>query len=91
MGLCLFFLPNFPRAMFIQGVRLFQTLELIKGLGCYPKMSTIIFPQSGLSVVSMTLETVEQNKRIHNNEVFPLQCTINKVNPEIATTRFSIF
>ena len=41
-------------------------------------------------IVIKTLETVEQNKRIHNNEVFPIQCTINKVNPEIATTRFSI-
>ena len=28
MGICLFFLPNFPEVMFIQkGVRLFQTLE----------------------------------------------------------------
>ena len=28
MGICLFFLPNFPGVMFIQkGVRLFQTLE----------------------------------------------------------------
>ena len=29
MGLRLFFLPNFPGATFIQGVRLFQTLEYI--------------------------------------------------------------
>ena len=35
--------------------------------------------------------TVEQNKRIHNNEVFTLQCTINKVNAEMTTTRVSIF
>ena len=27
MGLCLFYLPNFPGATFIQGVRLLQTLE----------------------------------------------------------------
>ena len=36
-------------------------------------------------VVTMTLETVEQNKRVHNNEVSPLQSTINRINPEVAT------
>ena len=43
---------------------------------------------SGVPVVIMSLETVEQNKRIHNSEVFTLQCIINKVNPEITTTEF---
>ena len=54
-------------------------------------ISVFMAEELGTPVVTMTLETVEQNKRIHNNEVFALQCTINEVNPEITTTRFSIF
>ena len=54
-------------------------------------ISVFLAEDNGDPVAIMSLEAVEQNKRIHNNEVFALQCTINEVNPEITTTRFSIF
>ena len=40
MGLRLFFLPNFPGATFIQGVRLFQILEYMSILKMFKNHST---------------------------------------------------